>query len=192
MNEEVNLSDIVEVSSGLTLSRFKSKDDENVPETMSYYHITLKSVEDNKIDLNMLDAIKTDRGVDKHYLLKKGDIIIKLSPPYSAAMINFDLNNLLAANNFAILRSKGEYDPEYLTHILNGSHVRNQMNRLVQGTTLPVIQKSSLNQIKIRKREMKEQIKYAKLLSLLFKRKELKIRTIELEEKLRENILYNI
>lgn len=190
--KEINLSDATEISSGLTLNRFKSKDNSIAEETRNYYHITLKSVEDNKIDLNLLEDLKTDRNIEERYLLKKGDIVIKLSPPYNAAMVEFNLSNIVVPHNFAIIRPKGEFDPEYLTYILNGSYVRHQLNRLVEGGTLSIIKKSSLNQVKIRKRDMNEQIKYAKLLSLYSKRKELKIRIIELEDLLKENILFNI
>lgn len=190
--EEINLSDAAEISSGLTLNRFKSKKSSKADETENYYHITIKSVEDNKINLDLLETLKTDRKVDGRYLLKRGDIVIKLSPPYNAAMVNFDLKNIVAAHNLAIIRSKGEFDPEYLTYILNGSYVRNQLNRLVEGGALSIIKKSSLNQIKIRTRDKREQRKYAKLLSLFSKRKELKLRIMELEELLKENILLNI
>ncbi|MCZ3367266.1 MULTISPECIES: hypothetical protein [Methanobacterium] len=190
--EEINLSDAAEISSGLTLARFKAKKISNAEEIKNYYHITLKSVEDNKIDLNLLEPLKANRGIEEHYLLKKGDIVIKLSPPYNAAMVDFNCENIVVPPNFAIIRSKGDFDPEYLAFVLNGSFVRLQLNRLVEGGALSIIKKSSLNQIRIRTRDMQEQVKYAKLLSLLSKRKELKLRIIELEDLLKENILLNI
>jgi restriction endonuclease S subunit len=187
--EEVKLEEVAEISSGLVLNRFSSDQEKEGEE---YLYITLKSVEDNKINLELLECMNMERKVQERYILHKGDIIMKLAPPFSAALIDFDLPNLIAPSNFAIIRIKKDFDAEYLSFILNGKLIRRQLNRLVEGTILTIIKISYLNELKIKQRDKKEQIKYAKLLSLFLKRRELKKRILKLEEQLMNNILSNL
>ncbi|MCK9151537.1 restriction endonuclease subunit S [Methanobacterium alcaliphilum] len=191
--KEISLSKAAEISSGLVINRFRRKNESSgLKKLYKYQHVTLKSVENNNIDLNLLETIESEREIDDKYLLKKGDIIIKLSPPYNAAFVNFDLGNIVVPQNFAIIRSMDNFDPEYLSYILNSQNIRNQLQRRVEGGALPIIKLSSLNQVKLKQIDLKIQHKYAKLFSLLSRKKELKKRIIELEAILTENILSNL
>jgi|GEM_PF-932869 len=193
---EKDLKMVASIYSGLVLQRFglgrrysNNRKTVSPSDEKSYYHIPLKAVEDNKIDLNLLETIKVEKEVNKRYLLKNGDIIMKLSPPFSAAMINFDCENLIGSSPFAIIRTSENIDPMYMTYVLNGKNVRKQLNRLVEGGTLAIIKINYLNQVKIPYRNLEDQIKYAKLLSLLSKRKNLRMKTVELEDSIIEKII---
>lgn len=197
--EEIKLKEVVEIFSGIVLRRFdKSKKSLEISKQTAdlrgkiYYHITLKGVEDNIIDSKLLESIKMEKEVNERYLLKKGDIVMKLTPPYSAAVVSFDCENLLAPSNFAIIRLKEEFDPEYLSFVLNGKNTRKQLQRLVEGTTVQVIKISNLKELKLRRRTITEQKKYAKLSSLLSKRLELRNRTLQIEELLTEELLLDM
>ena len=80
-------------------------------------------------------------------------------------------------------------DPGYLSFILNAPYVRSQLRKLVEGSTLAVIKINHLNDVKLKIRDKNEQILYAKLLSLLKMRRELKMRVIELEDKITDSFL---
>ena len=197
--KEIKLEEVTQISSGLVLQRFgldrkysKMQKKKTNTNGKMYYHITLKAVDDNKIDLNLLETIKVEKKVNERYLLKKGDIIMKLSPPFSAAVIEFNCKNLIGSSHFAIIRVKDKFDPEYLTYILNGKYVQKQLNRLVEGGILSIIKINYLNEVKIRLRDKSEQLKYAKFFSLLSKRRDLKIRAMELEDVLIENVISNL
>jgi restriction endonuclease S subunit len=186
----VSLKDTAEITSGLVINRFiKQKKSSFLNKPSKYYHVTTKSVQDNKINLELLEEFESSKMIDERYLLKKGDVLMKLTPPYSAAMVDFVQKNIVFPQNFAVIRTHKNFDSEYLSHILNSKNVQNQLQRVVEGGALPIIKISSLNEIKIRFITLDLQQKYAKLLSLLLKRKELKKRTIELEELLTEDIL---
>ncbi|HAL64982.1 MAG TPA: hypothetical protein DCP10_05385 [Bacteroidales bacterium] len=198
--EEIKLKKIAKISSGMVLKRFiKSMKSSAVPTTKNteksrddYYHITIKSVEDNKIHKNLFEQVSMERTVDDKYLLKKGDIVMKLTPPYSTAVIDFECENLVAPSNFAIIRVKDEFDSEYVSFVLNSKNIRKQLNRLVEGTTLAVIKINHLKELDIRCRDKKEQIKYAELASLLSKRLTLRTRILEIEKELTEDLLSGI
>jgi len=189
----INLKDAAEITSGLVINRFtRQKKSSFLNKPLKYYQITIKSVQDNKINLELLEEFESSKKIDERYLLKKGDVLMKLTPPYSAAMVDFHRENIVFPQNFAVLRTKENFDPEYLSHILNSKNIQIQLQRLVEGGTLPIVKISSLKEVKINPVPLNLQYKYGKLFSLLFKRRELKKRNIELEDLLVEDILSNL
>ena len=218
IRNKVNLRDIANISSGLVLNRFdlsksiksnkfnesiisnnfneSSFDDLNSSEfsdrnqnSFKYYYIPQKSVFDNNIDSNTFETIVTNKKVENKYLAHYKDIIIKLTPPYNAAVVDFKRNDVIVPSNFAIIRVKDEFISVFLAYVLNGPNVKKQLRRLVEGTNIPIIKINNLKDIKIKKRSSYKQIEYAKLFYLLDIRKELLLRKIELEDKLKDNIL---
>ncbi|TMS41099.1 MAG: hypothetical protein FGO69_09340 [Methanobacterium sp.] len=191
----IKLEKIAEIYSGLVLQRFgKSQRSKKTPHDQStvskkHDHLTLKSVTDNKIDINLLESVVVDRRINDKYLLKKGDIVMKLASPYSAAVINFECESLIAPANFAIIRTEDEFDPVYLSFVLNGEYVRRQLAKFVAGVTLPTIKIKDLKTIEIKIRPKTEQIKYGELFSLVFKRRELLYKRLELEKLIIDDIL---
>ena len=185
--QEIKLKKTAQILSGAVLNRYYQVKD--YPSTIKYAYITMNSVDDNKIYPELFETQPATREVDEKYLLKEGDVVMKLAPPYSAALVDFDFENLVAPSNFAIIRSSGELDPGYLSFILNAPYVRRQLHKLVEGSTLAVIKINHLNEVKLMLRDKNEQILYAKLFSLLKKRKELKMRVIELEDKITDSFL---
>lgn len=191
--KELKLKKVARISRGLVLQRFSRaklyfKEDSFEKEKI-YSYITLNCVEDNRIDLKIVETIKIKRNVDEEQLLKKGDIVMKLAPPYNAALVDFECENIIAPSNFAIIRTRGNFDPEYLSFILNGEHTRKQLYRFIEGSTLGFIRISYLNELKVRYMDINKQVKYAKLFSALLKRKELKKKELKLEEKVTQSIL---
>lgn len=185
--QELKLKKTALILSGAVLNRYSRVKD--YPNTLKYSYITMNSVEDNRIYPEFFETQQATREVDEKYLLKKGDVVMKLAPPYSAALIDFNCENLVAPSNFAIIRSIGELDPGYLSFILNAPYVRRQLRKLVEGSTLAVIKINHLNEVKLKIRDKNEQILYANLLSLLKMRRALKMRVIELENKITDSFL---
>lgn len=190
----MKLEEVADISSGAVVKRFeqpskllKESDQEN--EIEDYYYLKLNNVSDNKVDLRFLEKFTAYREVDEKYLLKKGDIIMKLAPPYSAALADFDKKNLLVPSNFAIIRCKGKFDPGYLSFILNGPIIRKQLQKLLDISTIPVIKISNLKQFEVEYQDKKRQLKYANLFRLLKKKKELRMKIIELEDAIKDYIL---
>lgn len=195
---ELKLGAVADIYSGLVLKRYEQpkealKDSYNKEESeREYYYITLKSVDDNRINLDLLERTRAKKKMDEKYVLRNGDIVMKLSPPYSAAVVDFTREDVVVPSNFAIIKVKREFQPEYLAFVLNSKYTKKQLNRLLEGSVLAIIRISYLNQLKIRPRDMGQQIKYAKLISLVLKKRELKERVLELEEQVMEDILSNL
>lgn len=198
--EEIKLENLAKISSGMALKRISGSkrnltaitEDKNGKTDEEYYQITIKSVEDNKVDLNLFEIIKTTKKVDSKYLIRKGDVVMKLTAPYSAAVIDFELKNVVAASNLAIIRVNDRYDPEYLSFILNNKNTRKQLYRFVEGTITPIIKINNLKKIKIKYRDKTEQKIYAKLFRLLSNRLELENRILTIEKQLTEDMISNL
>lgn len=196
----MKLENLAKISSGTALKRINASkrnliaiaEDKNVETGEEYNQITIKSVEDNKVDLNLLETIKTTKKIDDKYLIRKGDVVMKLTAPYSAAVIDFELKNIVAASNLAIIRVNDRYDPEYLSFILNNKNTRKQLYRFVEGTITPIIKISNLKKIKIKDKDKTEQKIHAKLFRLLSNRLELKKRVLTIEKQLTEEIISNL
>lgn len=209
--QKIRLDEISTISSGVVINRLTSSDSSNSPnfsnkstnsnnsnnynkrnkknKRKKYYHITQKSVSDNKIDSEKFKLIFTDKKINKKYLAEYKDIIIKLAPPYSAAVIDFKRDDVIVPSNFAIIKIHGNFISVFLAYILNGSSVREQLKNLVEGTTLKVIKISHLKDLKVTKRDTTEQIEFSKLFYLMDIRNDLIMKKTELEEKLKDNIL---
>lgn len=173
--KRISLVEIANISSGLVINRYtRLNKDSLLKNPYIYYHITLKSVENNNIDLDLLEKIESEREIDDRYLLKKGDIIIKLAPPYNAALVDFEYEHVIVPQNFAIIRTNENCDSEYLSYILNSKNIQNQLLRQAEGGSVPIIKINSLNEVKIRSINMEMQVKYAKLFRLFSQRNRLK------------------
>ena len=185
---EIKLKNIANISSGLVIKRINSSN--SIADNLNkYYYITQKAVHENYIYEERFEPVCTEKAIENRYLAKNNDIIMKLTPPYSVAMIDFNRNDLIIPSNFAIIRVKGEFIPIYLAYILNGKSVRQQLKRLVEGTNIPVIKINNLNNVKIKKMSKYKQIKYSKLFYLLDYRRRLLDTKRKLEESLKEGIL---
>lgn len=194
---ELKLGAVADIYSGLVLKRYEQpkealKDSYNKKSEKEYFYITLKSVDDNRINLDLLERTRAKKKMDEKYVLRNGDIVMKLSPPYSAAVVDFTREDVVVPSNFAIIKVKRDFKPEYLAFVLNSKYTKKQLNRLLEGSVLAIIRISYLNQLKIRPRDMGQQIRYAKLFSLLLRRNDLKKRELELEEMVMEDILSNL
>jgi hypothetical protein len=187
---EIKLKTIANISSGLVLARVDSSQSDSFDDNIKkYYYISQKSVKDNYIEDNEFEPIYTNKNIEKRYLAQYKDIIMKLTQPYNAAVIDFQRDDVIVPSNFAIIRIKEDYVSVFLAYILNGEDVRRQLKRLVEGSNIPVIKINSLKNINIKKVSKHKQIEYSKLFYLIDYRRKLLDRARELEDNLRKDIL---
>jgi len=185
----IKLKDIADISSGLVLSRLKSAKSVDTNIDKKYYYIPQKALSYNYLDDSKFEPLFLDEIIEKRYLARCKDIIMKLTPPYDAAIIDFQREDVLIPSNFAIIRTKNDFISVFLYYILNGNNVRKQIKRLVEGSNIPVIKINHLRDIQIKNVNRYKQIKYSQLFNLLDYRSELLDRKREIEETLKNDIL---
>ncbi len=97
-----------------------------------------------------MEILKTDKQLNEKYLLKKGDIIMRLTPPYTARTIEFDDENITTTSNYAIIKVKNNYPPELLTFYLNSEYTKEQIYKFSEQTSIKVINITNIKNFNIK------------------------------------------
>ena len=121
----MNLGSITAIRSGLVLSRKLSRD-------ITLYRYPLLSLRaihlDGYILSDGLEMFCTTESLRQEYLTQQGDIIVRLSIPYTAILFDSDMTGVVVPSNFAIVRSNQErIIPEYLLWLLNTPDMKKRL-----------------------------------------------------------------
>ena len=172
MNTHVTLEKVCNINAGLVLSRKEAKTGDSV--FKAYKALTLKSFEDGWINKEYLDDFTSQEEIDSRYLSEVGDIIIRLSSPYTAIHITESFAGLVIPSLFAIIKVKdSSIDPKYLSFILNSETVKQSYLKNSMGTTIPVIRMQSLRLTEVSVPPNNKQLAIAKIGELMIKEKRL-------------------
>lgn len=172
MNTLVALEKMCKINAGLVLSRKEARTGDNV--FKAYKALTLKSFEDGWINNEHLDDFSSQEEIDSRYLSEVGDIIIRLSSPYTAIHITDNFSGLVIPSLFAIIKVKdSSIDPKYLSFILNSETVKQSYLKNSMGTTIPVIRIQSLRLTEVPVPPHNKQLAIAKIGELMIKEKRL-------------------
>ena len=121
-NRHIKLGDVAEVRSGLVLARKLSRGISG----LRYKLLTLRSIHPNGyVDANQLDVFHADEDLPQCYLSLVGDVIVRLSAPYTAIVVDESTAGMVVSSNFVIIRiNRNELLPEYLFWLLNTPKVK--------------------------------------------------------------------
>ena len=120
----MKLSDVANVRSGLVLGRKQS----NVPTEYRYPLLNLRAIrEDGELDLEQIETLYTAEALNPEYLTHKGDIVVRMTPPFSATLIEEETEGMVIPSSFIIVRVFAEWMmPEYIFWLLNTKQLRNE------------------------------------------------------------------
>jgi restriction endonuclease S subunit len=188
----MKLTDICDISAGLVLKR---KEASNKNEAVkSYRMITLKSLEDDGwINLNCLDDFKSVELLDERYLSKQGDVLIRLSNPYTAVHITHEYEGLVIPSLFAVLRTDNDkVYPGYLSFILNSESIKQSYFKNSMGVTIPVITMRTIRETEIPIQTLAKQSLVSNINELMIKEKRLLQQLTIEKDKLKREISKSI
>lgn len=137
-----------------------------------------------------INKIQTTKQLNKKHLLGKGDIIIKQSPPYTAKLITQENTNLTTTSNYAIIHLKDEYIPETVTFYLNSEKTKKQIHKLAEETSTQTINLKTIKNLNIIIKNKKQEEKEAETIRTYYKKKELTLKKLELEEEILYQKIY--
>jgi restriction endonuclease S subunit len=145
----MNLTNISEVQTGLVLVRKRADDKDQ--DTHKYRMLTLKSFEPQGVlNERELDVFFSKEKLEQKYLTNKGDIIVRLTAPYTAICINDNQEGLVIPSNFAIIRLKEQtYLSEFVALFLNSEIIEKKFFKSSISTTIPLIKTKHLREIDI-------------------------------------------
>ena len=121
----MKLNEIASVRSGLVLSRKLAREGTQ----KRYQLLTLRSISpEGYINFNQMDVFDSKEELAKEYLTQKGDIVIRLSTPYTAVYIDKASEGIVVSSNFVIIRTDNKVLlPEYLYWLLNTAKVKHEI-----------------------------------------------------------------
>ena len=179
----MKLGQIASIKSGLVLTRKKATIKFEIANI--YNLITLKNIKDNgAFNKEPFETFESNEELEEGYFTEEGDILVRLSHPYTAVHIDKSKAGLLVPSSFAIIKLRtADYIPEYVTWYLNSDQVKKELVKSQTGTAMLTTNKSILASIEIMEITIEDQKRIGKIQELYFQEKELLDRLIEEKEK---------
>ncbi len=124
----MQLQDLVWVKSGLVLSRKAAQITKEVT-SYPYTQLTLRSfTQQGILEFDELTPFHANQPLDERYLTQENDVVMRLTAPYTAILIDQKAVNLVVTSNFIILRPKDDQIvPQYLCWLLNSHGVKRSL-----------------------------------------------------------------
>ncbi len=169
--ETLRLDELATVKTGLVLARKQAKHPSD--EIANYRQLNLKAINaKGYIDAEYLEEFIANERLRAEYLTQPGDIIVRLTTPYTAVLIDADFAGLVIPSHFVVIRTKGKkLLPEYLYWLLNTEKIKNKILENISSVMIGTVKPASYANINIdiEVLSIKEQRKIAEL-NMLAKR----------------------
>jgi len=168
---------------GLVLKRKEA--DPITSNLYKYKALTLKSLNpEGWIDKDQLDIYKSSEDLDKRYLALEGDVLMKLTPPYTAVAIDKEIHGSVVPAQFIIIRMKDKrIIPGYLAFYLNAADVKREIVLGATGTVIPMLKTPIIRELKIPILDIRKQRNIAEISKLIVQERHLLSRMAETKEK---------
>ena len=121
----MKLQDLASVRSGLVLSRKQAKE----ASEYRYPLINLRCIQqEGTIQLKEADIYEAKEPLKEEYLSQSGDIIVRLTAPYTAVLIDETTSGMVVSSNFVVIRVEDKsLLPEYLFWLLNTEKIKRKI-----------------------------------------------------------------
>lgn len=177
--KKTKLKEIATVTSGIRPMRYTEENGE-----FEYKQLKLKKEYDKPISVDDMEIIKSDKLIDDDHILKKGDIIMKLTPEFDARVFDINADNIIIPHTYALIRVFGDIDPYLLAFYLNGRKIKKQIHILSDSSTMRIMNITNIKNLEIDRKLMKEEKYAANLVKLFYEKKNLIERQLEIEERI--------
>ena len=160
----MKLGEISDVRSGLVLSRKKA----GGKSEYTYYALNLRSIDaSGYIDTWQLDLFNSKEELNEEYLTRKGDVIVRMSTPYTAVIIDENTENLVISSNFVLIRQNGgKLLPEYLYWLLNTAKVKHRIYESATSNMLGSVNAKYISDFEVEPISLEQQRQIAEINTL--------------------------
>lgn len=185
----MKLGEIASVRSGLVLSRKLARENP----VQRYRLLNLRSITpEGYIDMNETDVFDAKETLPREYLSQVGDIVIRLSAPYTAVLVDEESEGMVVSSNFVIVRmDPQELLPEFLYWLLNTSEVKHRMFENSSSNMLGAVKPKFFADYEITPLPIPEQQKIAAINALAKTESKLLRQLANAKEQYYESILHN-
>ncbi len=187
---ETLLKDIASIRTGVVTSRKRATfDSQNVYE---YKLLNLHCIRNNgKLDISSAESFYANEKLNEDFITKPSDILIRLSAPYSSAIIEQESTNLLVPSHFAIIRLKeSSFNPYFVLWQLRQKNAMQLIYRNISGTAqFGTINSGLFANLPIKRLSEERQNSFGKLFKLTEKEQELLTRIASEKAKLNRALM---
>ena len=157
----MKLGTVATIRRGLVLSRKLSRE----LSPFRYPLLNLRAIHpDGYILPGSLEVFYATEPLRQEYLTQQGDIIIRLSIPYTAILIDANMVGMVVSSNFAIIRLNQDYMlPEYLLWLLNTPDIQKKIYESSSSNMLSAVRPTFFAELEILPLTLSGQEKIAKL-----------------------------
>lgn len=190
-NPVFSLYELVDISQGITISRYQ--DDEGAQERIVNAR-NLDQLYIKKDDLS-LERLTVPKPKLVQYQLKTDDVVIAIrGTPAKAAVVTPEVEGSLAGQNLAMLRSKvKDINPAYLAVVLNSKWLEQSLATLyVQSSATQLITIAELRKLQIPLPDLATQNKIAQLFLSAERARKFTLEVLETRQRLTEFTLFQI
>ena len=145
------LKDVSNIRTGLVTARKQAKGPENGI-FREYRLLSLRCIKEPGVwDVGLAEPYAANDELKPEFLTQQDDILVRLSAPYTAALVNKESTGYVVPSHFAIIRvDKSKVDPAYVLWILRQQSTLKQIYQNVSGTiAFGTINSSFFNDLKI-------------------------------------------
>ena len=179
----MRLDKLATINTGLVTARKQAKwKDEN---TIKYKSINLKVINDKGyIEDSLIEEFQATEKIKPLYLTQSGDIIVRLTYPFTAVLIDELHKGLIIPSHFVIIRvNKEKLLPEYLYWLLNTEKIKQKLQQNISSTIIGTVKPKSYAELDIETINLEEQLKIGELNMLAKKELKLLVQIIDQKEK---------
>ena len=154
------LRDYISITSGQIVNRVqanKEKGDQVIDKDRKV--IVAKSITEGIIDDENVEIMNLKVQPDENKLTKEGDIVVKLSKPYGAALVDKEHEGMLITSFCSVIRNVKGIDPGYLVAYLNSDIADEKLTSSVAGSTMSILSNGKIGDLDISIPDLDEQIK---------------------------------
>lgn len=169
----VKLGDISSITTGQVIKRKEARPGD--VDAIQYRILTLKSFdEDGYLVKEELDSFKASEKIESKYITSKGDIVVRLSMPFTSITIDEESEGILIPSLFVVIRINcNDILPSYLSLYLNSNKMKKQYIKEARGSAIQILKTSAFKEFEIMIPDMSIQEQAVTLNELLMREKRL-------------------
>ena len=159
----LRLDELVSVKTGLVLARKQAKHPSDV--MAKYRQFNLKAINSKGyIDENSLEEFCANERLKAEYLTQPGDVIVRLTTPYTAVLIDEEFAGMVIPSHFIVIRTRGrKILPEYLYWLLNTDKVKASILQNISSIMIGTVKPASYAEMEIELLTLDEQRKISEM-----------------------------
>lgn len=153
----MRLDELASINTGLVTARKQAKATDK--EVIKYRTLNLKAInEKGYIEDELIEEFEANEKIKPVYLTKEKDIVVRLTYPFTAVLIDDAHQDLIIPSHFVVIRpSKKKLSPEYLYWLLNTKKVKHELQQNINSTTIGAIKPMSYATLNIEQISLEEQ-----------------------------------